>query len=83
MVYDRYFQLGAIGVVAGHELTHGFGDVGTLGGVCVLACTYGIVVCPLTDHHFNKNGNLVQWWTNASLSAFNQRAQCFVGQYSN
>ena len=38
MVYDRYFQLGAIGVVAGHELSHGFDDQGTLGGACVLEC---------------------------------------------
>ena len=34
-MYDSYFQLGAIGVVAGHELSHGFDDQGVLGGTCM------------------------------------------------
>ena len=43
MVYDRYFQLGAIGVVAGHELSHGFDDQGTLGGA--YCCMMLLAIC--------------------------------------
>ena len=70
--------------MAGHELSHGFDDQGVLGGACVLACMIMLLVYApaLTGHQYNKDGNLVQWWTNASLAAFNQRAQCFVNQYS-
>ena len=35
-----------------------------------------------TGHQYNKQGDLTRWWTNASLEAFNERAQCFVSQYS-
>ena len=39
---DDALNYGAIGVVIGHEMTHGFDDQG---------------------HHFDKNGNLENWWT--------------------
>ena len=29
----------------------------------------------------NHEGNLVSWWSNASLAAYEERAQCFVDQY--
>ncbi|KAG0276183.1 hypothetical protein BGZ95_007864 [Linnemannia exigua] len=33
--------------------------------------------------HFDSIGTLVNWWTNATLIAFNDKAQCFVDQYGN
>ena len=30
----------------------------------------------------DQDGNLVSWWSNASLAAYEERAQCFVDQYS-
>lgn len=39
---DDALNYGAIGVVIGHEMTHGFDDQG---------------------RHFDKNGNLENWWT--------------------
>ena len=32
---------------------------------------------------FDKNGSRIQWWTDESINQFNERAQCFVEQYSN
>lgn len=52
---------GGIGVVIGHEITHGFDDKG---------------------RQFDKDGNLMQWWNNATIKAFRERAQCIVNQYS-
>ncbi|XP_026469709.1 neprilysin-4-like [Ctenocephalides felis] len=64
--YHRYFprslNYGGIGVVIGHELTHGFDDKGRL---------------------FDKEGNLHKWWSEKSIDAFHERAQCLIDQYSN
>lgn len=54
-------QYGGIGVVIGHEITHGFDDKG---------------------RQFDKDGNLKQWWNNATVQAFRQRTQCIIDQYS-
>lgn len=31
---------------------------------------------------FDKNGNLQQWWRNATIEKFRARAQCIIDQYS-
>ncbi|KAL0112027.1 hypothetical protein PUN28_013327 [Cardiocondyla obscurior] len=65
LFYSRHFpkslNYGGIGVVIGHEITHGFDDKG---------------------RQFDKDGNLMQWWNNATIKAFRERAQCIVDQYS-
>ncbi|GJJ72078.1 hypothetical protein EMPS_04435 [Entomortierella parvispora] len=58
----EYVNYGALGVVAGHEITHGFDNHG---------------------HLFDAQGRMVDWWTNSTTAAFNQKAQCFVDQYGN
>jgi len=30
----------------------------------------------------DKNGNAIPWWTNATLAAFSEKAQCIIDQYS-
>ncbi|GIY32422.1 neprilysin-1 [Caerostris extrusa] len=52
---------GGIGVVIGHEMTHGFDDKG---------------------RQFDKEGNLKQWWNEATVRRFRERAQCIIDQYS-
>nr|XP_045593369.1 neprilysin-like isoform X1 [Procambarus clarkii] len=52
---------GGIGMVIGHEMTHGFDNSGRL---------------------FDKYGNLKEWWSNATIQAYNERAQCYVDQYN-
>ncbi|XP_023379788.1 neprilysin [Pteropus vampyrus] len=53
---------GGIGMVIGHEITHGFDDSG---------------------RNFNKDGDLVDWWTQQSANNFKEQSQCMVYQYGN
>ncbi|XP_038076772.1 neprilysin-1-like isoform X2 [Patiria miniata] len=55
-----YSNYGGIGVVIGHEITHGFDDGG---------------------RQYDKDGNLVDWWSADSVVKFKERAQCIVDQY--
>ena len=51
---------GAIGVVIGHEMSHGFDDQGRL---------------------FDKDGNMLNWWTEEDSRKFNEKAQVLVKQF--
>ena len=51
---------GAIGVVIGHEMTHGFDDQG---------------------RNYDKDGNLIDWWTAEDAVRFTERADKLVDQY--
>lgn len=57
---DDAVNYGAIGVVIGHEMSHGFDDQGRL---------------------FDKNGNMVNWWTADDAAKFNEKAQVLVKQF--
>ncbi|XP_068437863.1 phosphate-regulating neutral endopeptidase PHEX [Clinocottus analis] len=59
--YPRSLSYGAIGVIVGHEFTHGFDNNG---------------------RRYDKNGNLGQWWTNSSITAFTEKTQCMIDQYT-
>ncbi|KAG7487325.1 hypothetical protein MATL_G00022030 [Megalops atlanticus] len=59
--YPRSLSYGAIGVIVGHELTHGFDNNG---------------------RKYDKNGNMDQWWTNASISRFTDKTVCMINQYN-
>jgi putative endopeptidase len=58
---DDAVNYGAIGMVIGHEMTHGFDDQG---------------------RQFDKDGNLVDWWTSDDARKFNERTENLVNQYS-
>ncbi|KAF9874906.1 peptidase family M13 [Colletotrichum karsti] len=36
-----------------------------------------------TGRHYDQNGNYTDWWTDDTVKAFQERAECFVEQYSN
>lgn len=38
--------------------------------------------CSLIGRQYDKDGNLKQWWNNATINAFRRRAQCIIDQYS-
>ncbi|XP_064875264.1 phosphate-regulating neutral endopeptidase PHEX isoform X3 [Oncorhynchus nerka] len=59
--YPRSLSYGAIGVIVGHELTHGFDNNG---------------------RKYDKDGNMDQWWSNASITAFTDKTQCMIDQYN-
>lgn len=59
---DDAFNYGAIGVVIGHEMTHGFDDQG---------------------RHYDKDGNMKDWWTAADGENFNKRADFYANFFSN
>lgn len=58
---DDAFNYGAIGVVIGHEMTHGFDDQG---------------------RNYDKNGNMIDWWTASDAENFNKRGQVCVDFFS-
>ncbi len=58
---DDAVNYGAIGVVIGHEMTHGFDDQG---------------------RHFDKVGNMNNWWTEADAAAFKERTDILVEQFN-
>jgi endothelin-converting enzyme/putative endopeptidase len=53
---------GAIGVVIGHEISHGFDDQGA---------------------QYDYLGRLRNWWTDADLKQFQERAACVANQFDN
>lgn len=62
MSADDAFNYGAIGVVIGHEMTHGFDDSG---------------------RHYDKNGNMADWWTKSDATNFTNRANGYAAFFSN
>ena len=32
---------------------------------------------------YDKDGNRIPWWSNSTISQFNERKQCIVDQYGN
>ena len=57
---DDAVNYGAIGVVIGHEMSHGFDDQGRL---------------------FDKNGNMVNWWTEEDDAKFRAKAEVLAAQF--
>lgn len=40
------------------------------------------IVILFSGRQFDKDGNMMQWWNNATIRAFRERAQCIIDQYS-
>lgn len=57
---DDAVNFGAIGVVIGHEMCHGFDDQGSL---------------------FDKDGNMVNWWTAEDRAKFEEKGKKLVAQF--
>jgi len=60
--WPRYLDYGGIGMVIGHEITHGFDDQG---------------------RQYDGTGSVAPWWSDQTVQAFVEKAQCFIDQYGN
>jgi putative endopeptidase len=66
---DPAVNFGAIGVVIGHEMTHGFDDQGSKFG-------------PTGNVKYNADGSMGSWFTPDDLTKFNDRTKCVADEYS-
>ena len=66
---DPAVNFGGIGVVIGHEMTHGFDDQGS---------KYG----PTGNVKYNADGTLGSWFTPEDQKKFNERTKCVSNEYS-
>jgi putative endopeptidase len=62
-------NFGGIGVVIGHEMTHGFDDQGS---------KYG----PTGNVKYNADGTLGSWFTPEDQKKFDERTKCIADEYS-
>jgi putative endopeptidase len=65
---DPAVNFGGIGVVIGHEMTHGFDDQGS---------KYG----PTGNVKYNADGTLGSWFTPEDQKKFKERTQCVSDEY--
>ncbi|XP_055544636.1 neprilysin-4-like [Wyeomyia smithii] len=54
-------------------------NYGALGEILGHELTHGF---DNSGRHYDKNGNMERWWSNHSLQEYDDRADCFVDQYS-
>ncbi len=66
---DPAVNFGGIGVVIGHEMTHGFDDQGS---------KYG----PTGNVKYNADGTLGSWFTPDDQKKFEERTSCIADEYS-
>lgn len=54
-------------------------NYGAIGSILGHELTHGF---DDSGRHYDKNGNMVQWWTNQTINEYVNRTKCFVEQYN-
>jgi predicted metalloendopeptidase len=70
-------NFGSIGMGIGHEVTHGYDDLGT----------YFLPLVHVRQRvclgaQYDDRGNLRKWWDARTMRIFNSKKQCFIAQYA-
>lgn len=71
-----YLAYGAFGAVSGHELSHGKSSR-ILQKTMLIKSAFDS-----SGRHYDETGNYTDWWDDKTIAAFEDRAQCFIDQYS-
>lgn len=50
---------------------------------CFQKGTWFNPICVLAGRNFDKDGNMLNWWSNYSAEHFKEQSQCMVKQYGN
>ncbi|XP_029165172.1 neprilysin-1-like [Nylanderia fulva] len=54
-------------------------NYGAIGSILGHELTHGF---DDSGRHYDSNGNIREWWTNESISEYNERTQCFIDHYN-
>lgn len=66
---------GVIGMILGHEITHGYDNKGRLHD------GYGINTLNCSKFKRFSKGNVREWWDKTTYLNFQKKKECFINQY--
>ena len=81
--WPLHLQYGAFGSVAAHELSHAFGEQKVQAEIIPIQADVSPDFIDNTGAQYDERGRLRDWWTNSTVKAFKEKAQCVARQYSN